>query len=189
MYISAVIFPDKSVAFTRKLQDWATWSQNHYVQGFTPLFLTCDSKTLNSQISTVLNYKMPETDMFAGLFVTFMGGSEEDLIRQIHESRKLDVNGIILFDFAHLDNKYVQALSARVFSSDGKTNIKKNDFGEIPINYNNTHTIKETAGRLDSGNNLGTIQNSKFIIPKYDPYWDNRRKASPIMTITNKLKK
>jgi hypothetical protein len=132
---------------------------------------------------------MPETDMFAGLFVTFMGGSEEDLIRQIHESRKLEVNGIILFDFAHLDNKYVQALSARVFSSDGKTNIKKNDFGEIPINLKSLHSINESTGRTGNDDNLSTIQNKKFIIQKYDPYWDNRRKASPVITMTKRFKK
>ena len=135
IYVSAVIFPDKSVAYTRKLQDWAAWSQNHYINGFTPLFLTCDTKTLNTQISTVQNYKEPETDLFAGLFVTFMGGSEEDLIRQIHETRKLKTNGVIMFDYAHLGDKYIKALSARAFSSDGKTNIKKND------SFENTKTI------------------------------------------------
>ncbi|MDO4975554.1 MAG: family 10 glycosylhydrolase, partial [Alphaproteobacteria bacterium] len=45
VYLSAVIFPDKSVAYSRKLQDWSSWSQKHYINGFTPLFLTCDSKT------------------------------------------------------------------------------------------------------------------------------------------------
>ena len=91
IYVSAVIFPDKSIAYSRKMQDWATWSQKHFVQAFTPLFLTCNPKTLNSQITTVLNYKTPETDLIAGLFVTFMGGSEEDLIRQIQEKLLLTV--------------------------------------------------------------------------------------------------
>ena len=164
VYLSAVIFPDKSVAYTRKLQDWASWSQNHYVNGFTPLFLTCDNKTLNAQVSTVKNYKEPETDLFAGLFVTFMGGSEEDLIKQIHESRKLDTNGVILFDFAHLDDKYIKALSARVFSSDGKTNLKKNGLGEntSPLNY-------EKPIELTEEQKLRNVQNSRFIIHKYDP--------------------
>ncbi len=189
IYISAVIFPDKNVAYSRKLQDWATWSQNHYIQGFTPLFLTCDSKTLNTQISTVQNYKMPETDIFAGLFVTFMGGSEEDLIRQIHESRKLNVNGIILFDFAHLDNKYIQTLSARVFSADGKTNIKKNALEDFPINWNSSTATKNSSNRINDENNLYYVQNKKFVIPKYDPYLDNRRKSSPVQTINRKIKK
>ena len=164
IYLSAVIFPDKNVAYSRKMQDWSNWSQNHYVNGFTPLFLTCDSKTLSSQVSTVQNAKEPETDLFAGLFVTFMGGSEEDLIRQIHETRKLNVNGVILFDYAHLDDKYVKALSARVFSADGKTNIKKNASGENSVQIN-----WESPIELSKTNSLQKIQNSRLIIHKYDP--------------------
>ena len=164
IYLSAVIFPDKNVAYSRKMQDWSTWSQNHYINGFTPLFLTCDSKTLSSQVSTVQNAKEPETDLFAGLFVTFMGGSEEDLIRQIHETRKLNVNGVILFDYAHLDDKYVKALSARVFSADGKTNIKKNASGENSVQIN-----WESPIELSKTNSLQKIQNSRLIIHKYDP--------------------
>lgn len=117
IYVSAVIFPDRLAALTTKQQDWKTWSTRGLINGFTPLFLTCNAQTLNAQVTNVLNAKAPNTDLFAGLFVTFMGGSEEDLIRQIHETRKIDVKGVILFDYAHLDNKYVNALSARAFSS------------------------------------------------------------------------
>lgn len=120
IYVSAVIFPDIKGAYSSKLQNWQYWSVNNYIDGFTPLFLTCNAKTLNSMVTEVLQHKTPKTDLFAGLFVTFMGGSEEDLIREIHETRKLDINGVILFDFAHLDDKYINAISTRVFSSKQK---------------------------------------------------------------------
>lgn len=116
VYISAVIFPDRLSALNTKQQDWKTWSTRGYVNGFTPLFLTCNAQTLNALATSVINVKSPNTDLFAGLFVTFMGGSEEDLIREIHETRKIDVKGVILFDYAHLDNRYINALSTRVFS-------------------------------------------------------------------------
>lgn len=160
IYLSAVIFPDKNAAYTKKLQDWSLWSQNHYLQGFTPLFLTCDYKTFNSQVQTVLNYKAPETDLFAGLFVTFMGGSEEDLIRQIHESRKLNVNGIILFDFAHLGDKYIKALSSRVFSSNPKSKTQEN----IKPISNITPLEANVTQNSDAAKN-----NEKFILKRYDP--------------------
>ena len=115
-YLSAVIFPDRLSALTTKQQDWKTWSARGYVNGFTPLFLTCNAKTLNTLVTNVIKAKAPGTDLYAGLFVTFMGGSEEDLIREIHETRKMDISGVILFDFAHLDNRYVNALATRVFS-------------------------------------------------------------------------
>ena len=117
IYLSAVIFPDRQAALSLKLQDWQSWSENNYIKGFTPLFLTCNAKTLNSMLTDVMQHKSANTDLFAGLFVTFMGGSEEDLIREIHETRKLDINGVILFDFAHLDDKYINAIAARAFKS------------------------------------------------------------------------
>ncbi len=116
VYISAVIFPDRVAALTQKQQDWKAWSEKGYVNGFTPLFLTCNAKTLNALVTNVMKAKLPATDLFAGLFVTFMGGSEEDLIREIHETRKINANGVILFDYAHLDDRYIEALSERVFN-------------------------------------------------------------------------
>lgn len=111
VYLSAVIFPDRLAALLYKLQDWKEWSLNNYIDGVTPLFLTCDAKTASKAIKKVAESISPKTDLFAGLFVTFIGGSPDDLIRQIHESRKLNVSGVILFDYAHITNRYTEALS------------------------------------------------------------------------------
>ena len=141
IYVSAVIFPDAKAAYSQKLQNWQTWSVNNYLDGFTPLFLTCNAKTLNSMVIEVLQHKAANTDLFAGLFVTFMGGSEEDLIREIHETRKLDIGGIILFDFAHLDDKYINAISTRVFSGKQDSNYapapQQKPAVRIPNTYGN----------------------------------------------------
>ena len=116
-YISAVIFPDRQAALNNKLQDWKTWSTRGYLNGFTPLFLTCDAKTANKMMMDIINAKSANTDFYAGLFVTFMGGSDEDLIRLIHEARKVNAKGVILFDYAHLSNKYINTLSTSVFAT------------------------------------------------------------------------
>ena len=116
-YISAVIFPDRQAALNTKQQDWKTWSTRGYLNGFTPLFLTCDSKTANKMMMDVIGTKSANTDFYAGLFVTFMGGSDEDLIRLIHEARKVNAKGVILFDYAHLSNKYINTLSTSVFAT------------------------------------------------------------------------
>lgn len=120
VYISAVVFPDRASALASKQQDWRTWSVNNYINGFTPLFLTYDSKMLASMMNDVMNVKSPQTDLYAGLFVTFMGGAPEDLIRQIYETRKMNANGIILFDYAHTTPVYTSTLMASAF----KDNIK-----------------------------------------------------------------
>ena len=128
-YISAVIFPDFASALASKQQDWSKWSTNNYVDGFTPLFLTYDSKMLASMMNDVMSVKSKDTDLYAGLFVTFMGGPSEDLIKQIFEARKMKVNGIILFDYAHTTPVYTTALMAGAFNpaiaSDYKVAQKK----------------------------------------------------------------
>ncbi len=117
VYISAVIFPDVAAALASKQQDWRTWSKNGYINGFTPLFLTYDSKMLASMMNDVKKVMSPDTDLYAGLFVTFMGGASEDLIRQIYETRKLCANGIIIFDYAHTTPVYTTTLMASAFNS------------------------------------------------------------------------
>ena len=118
--ITAVIFPNRELALNTKLQDWKTWSVNNFVDGFTPLFLTCDEKTASNLIEEVLRNKSAATDMYAGLFVTFMNGSDTDLIKQIHASRKYNLNGIIIFDYAHFGSNYVNVLTQSVLKSNSR---------------------------------------------------------------------
>lgn len=114
--LTAVIFPDRQKALEVKQQDWKTWSALNYVDGFTPLLLTCDAKTANVMMQDVIRNKSRCTDLYAGLFITFMGGSNEDLLRQIQEARKLNTKGVIIFDYAHLSERYVNTLTQSVFA-------------------------------------------------------------------------
>lgn len=113
--VTAVIFPNRELALNTKLQDWKTWSANNFVDGFTPLFLTCDDKTALNLIGNVIRNKASNTKLYAGLFVTFMNGSNADLIKQIHAARRCGLNGIIIFDYAHLGDSYVSALTESIF--------------------------------------------------------------------------
>lgn len=117
MLLTTVIFPDRQKALETKQQDWRTWSALGYVDGFTPLFLTCDAKTASVMMQDVIRNKTRCTDLYAGLFITFMGGSSDDLLRQIQESRKVKAKGVILFDYAHLEDKYINTLAECVFAS------------------------------------------------------------------------
>ena len=121
VYVSAVIFPDIASALSTKQQDWRSWSLNRYIDGFTPLFLTYDYQMLASMMNDVLRVKSPSTDLFAGLFVTFMGGAPEDLIRQIYQTRIMQSNGIIIFDWAHTTGQYTSTLMASAFNSGVKS--------------------------------------------------------------------
>lgn len=117
VYITAVIFPDIESALNTKQQDWRTWSKRDFVDGFTPLFLTYDPKTVSEMMKEIMKNKSGKTEIHAGIFVTFMGGSNEDLVRQIHETRKLKANGVILFDYAHTTPKYTKTLKESAFNN------------------------------------------------------------------------
>lgn len=147
VYISTVIFPDLASALSSKQQDWRSWSTNNYVDGFTPLFLTYDSQMLTSMMNDVMNSKSEQTDLLAGLFVTFMGGAPEDLIRQIYETRKMKVNGIILFDYAHTTPVYTTTLMASAFNEDRpkKTVIaEKKKWKIFPWQKKKTQNLKKS---------------------------------------------
>ena len=116
VYVSTVIFPDRVSALENKQQDWRVWSLRGYVNGFTPLLLSCDSTVANSMIREVVNSKSAGTDLIAGLFVSFMHGTEEDMIRQIYEIRKLGLKGISFFDYAHFTQKYIDVLAMSAFN-------------------------------------------------------------------------
>lgn len=113
--LTAVIFPDRLKSMEIKMQDWKTWSQYGYVDGFTPLILTCDRDTADYLISDIRNNSSPKTKIYPGLFVAFMNGNPDDLLRQVHQSRKLKASGVIMFDYAHLDPKYTDVLLTSAF--------------------------------------------------------------------------
>lgn len=125
--LTAVIFPDRYKSMEVKMQDWKTWSDYNYVDGFTPLILTCDKDTAIYLINDIRINSKPKTKIYPGLFVTFMNGNPDDLLRQIHESRKLKTAGVILFDFAHMDKKYVDVLLTNAFtpSTPSQTTLSK----------------------------------------------------------------
>ncbi|MDD3238297.1 MAG: family 10 glycosylhydrolase [Candidatus Gastranaerophilales bacterium] len=122
--LTTVVFPDRQKALETKMQDWKSWSTLNIIDGYTPLLLTSDTNTASNMLSDIKMNSQPCTKVYAGLFVTFMGGSIDDLLMQIQESRKLKANGVIMFDYAHLDNKYVEALQARVFKPEDTQTVK-----------------------------------------------------------------
>lgn len=135
MLLTAVIFPDRQRSLETKMQDWRTWSVNNYVDGFTPLILTCDNKTASFLIEDIKKNSSYLTNIYPGLFVTFMKGATDDLLKQVHETRKLDTSGFILFDYAHLDNKYIDVLKAGAFNIKNYEELKPQ---EAPIPKNTT---------------------------------------------------
>ena len=78
--------------------------------------MTSDKNTAENILRNLKSLVGNKTALYSGLFVTFMGGSVDDLLVQIQKAREIGINGVILFDYAHFSSKYVDALSTRVFN-------------------------------------------------------------------------
>ena len=122
--LTAVIFPDRLKSMEVKMQDWKTWSVYNYVDGFTPLILTCDKDTADYLIRDIRVNSQPQTKIYPGLFVPFMNGNPDDLLRQIHQSRKLKASGVIMFDYAHMQPKYTDVLLVSAFTKPEKMKLR-----------------------------------------------------------------
>lgn len=112
---SAVIFPDYEICLQTKQQDWAGWSKENLIDAVTPLIMTSDNELFYKILKVVKDKISNKTTVLTGLFVGFLDAEPEDLLRQISVSRGLKSGGVILFDWAHLPNKYQEALKYRVF--------------------------------------------------------------------------
>ncbi len=115
--LSAVVFPDYKTAIETKQQNWVKWTNGNYLDAITPLILTSDDELFEIMFKEIKAKMSSDTTVYPGLFVGFMEGEAEDLLKQINVSRSLKSNGVILFDWAHLDKKYKDALKFCVFTS------------------------------------------------------------------------
>ena len=112
---STVIFPDYKISLKTKFQDWVNWSENEYINAYTPLILTSDDELAKSMLEEIKRKANSSVKIYPGLFAGFIESDPEDLLKQIHIARKLRLDGIVLFDWAHLNNDYQSVLKASAF--------------------------------------------------------------------------
>ena len=122
--LSAVAFPDYKSSLETKQQNWQRWSAYNYVDALTPLILTADYNLADSMLNEFKRKTSSKTKIYPGLFVSFMEGESEDLLKQIHIIRNQNLEGIVLFDWAHMDKKYTDVLRTCVFAKQCE-NIEK----------------------------------------------------------------
>lgn len=115
--LSTVIFPDYKVSLQTKHQDWTRWANQKYVNALTPLILTGDDDLAKSMLEEIKKKAPQEVSVYPGLFAGFIESDPEDLLKQIHIVRKLKLDGIVLFDWAHLNDNYLDVLKTSVFKA------------------------------------------------------------------------
>ena len=123
--LSAVIFPDYKTSLETKQQNWQRWSSYNYVDALTPLILTADYNLADNMLDELRRKTSSRTKIYPGLFVGFMEGESEDLLKQIHIIRDRNLEGVVLFDWAHMDKKYSDVLRTSVFKAQCSEQNKK----------------------------------------------------------------
>lgn len=113
--LSAVIFPDYKISLKTKFQDWTTWLDAKYLNAITPLILTSDDHLAKNMLEEIKKKAQDNAIVYPGLFAGFIESDPEDLLKQIHIIRKLKLQGVILFDWAHLNEKYIEVLKTSAF--------------------------------------------------------------------------
>ena len=92
------------------------WASNGYLDAFTPLIMTSGENLTKNYISTIKNYSGNRTKIYPGIFQPFSNSSYIDMLTQIKTIREAKADGIIIFDYAHMNQTYSKALKARVFN-------------------------------------------------------------------------
>lgn len=114
--LSAVVFPDEESCIETKQQNWGKWSELGYIDAITPLILTSDNELSQIMMRNIKKKAGQKVKVYPGLFVGFMDGEPEDLLRQIRVLRNEKLDGAVLFDYAHLEKRYVDILKSCVFA-------------------------------------------------------------------------
>ena len=112
---TAVVFPDYKISLQTKFQDWTRWISEEYLDAITPLILTSDDELAYDMLDEIRKKAQGNSNVYPGLFAGFIESDPEDLLRQIHIIRKLRLKGVILFDWAHLTDNYLDVLKTSVF--------------------------------------------------------------------------
>ncbi len=122
--VSAVVFPEQENGVATKQQNWEYWTKNTELSALTPLILTADHELSLMMIKGIKKNIPTDIKIYTGLFVPFMEGTGEDLLKQIHITRSEKLDGVIIFDWSHFDNKYKEILKSSAFLPGTNTNQK-----------------------------------------------------------------
>ncbi|OGI04486.1 MAG: hypothetical protein A2Y25_06010 [Candidatus Melainabacteria bacterium GWF2_37_15] len=113
--ISAVIFPNIEETPIAKLQNWKEWAQNCYIDAFTPLIMSSDDVRAEKSVNEIASITCNNVKIYPGLFEPFTAGTPTNLLSQIVAIRTAGAAGVVIFDNAHLDEDFIEALNTRIF--------------------------------------------------------------------------
>ncbi|MFA6988477.1 MAG: family 10 glycosylhydrolase [Candidatus Gastranaerophilaceae bacterium] len=115
--VSAVIFPNETESSVLKSQNWKVWPQFDSIDALTPLIMASDTDFTRESLREIKTFTNGKVKVYPGIFEMFTDGKPADLLNQILTTRESGADGIVIFDYAHINKDFVTALKARVFKT------------------------------------------------------------------------
>lgn len=110
MSVSAVVFPDLEKAKVQKLQDWKAWIDSEYIDVLTPIVLGSSPELEKYNSNLMVKMCKNKCNVIMGVFGAFNNDSPLLLVDQVMAVGQTSVKGINFFDYAHLNDQYIEAL-------------------------------------------------------------------------------
>lgn len=108
--VSAVVFPDLEKAKVQKLQDWQAWIDSKYIDVLTPIVLGSSPELEKYYSDFMIKACKNRCTVIMGVFGAFNNDSPLLLVDQVMAVGQTSVKGINFFDYAHLNDQYLEAL-------------------------------------------------------------------------------
>ncbi len=110
LLISAAVFPNPEDSLALKHQDWRTWARAGWVDFLAPMTLTSAVKVVENDTRRMINATDNRIPVDSGVFGPFNNNSAELVVTQIEAARQAGASGFVLFDYAHLTPRMLEAL-------------------------------------------------------------------------------
>ena len=111
--LTAAVFPDANDAATRRFQNWGAWLEAGLLDAVCPMAYTTDPALFRTQIANV-EHLAGRRPVWAGIGAYQLSATAT--AENIRAARQLGAEGVILFSYDNLDDRYVAAVSKEAFA-------------------------------------------------------------------------
>ena len=111
--LSAAVFPDSNDAVNRRFQDWVGWLETGLLDAICPMAYTTDPALFRTQIANV-EQRAGRRPVWAGIGAYQL--SPAATVENIRAARQLGAEGVVLFSYDNLDNRYVETVAKGAFT-------------------------------------------------------------------------
>lgn len=112
--LSTAIFPEPSISYNAKKQDFVKWIKNGYIDIVTPMAYYDNPNTLKNALTEMID-DCDKCFCYAGLSATYHNLSETDVVKQLEVCNQTGVDGFVFFGAKSLveNDDYVELLHRR----------------------------------------------------------------------------